>query len=180
MTYFTKMKGCAAALLVAVAALFAACGDDDPIVPGDDDWGVTDYNLQMRVVNEDGLNLLDSKVLGNIVRDSVTAEYCGQTYRLDTIASKKPHPDTPDSNVSFTGLTRYAPVDTKNYLMLFGDFDATVAVENRELIIDWNDGGKKDTVTFSHTCERKDGKVVTRTDVQLNHKATTMPVTFVR
>ena len=108
------MKGCVAAILVAVGALFAACGDDDPITPGDGDWGVSDYSLQMRVVNEDGLNLLDSKVLGNIVRDSVTAEYAGQVYRLDTIASTKPHPDTPDAGVSFTGLTRYAPVDTKN------------------------------------------------------------------
>lgn len=126
------MKGCVAAILVAVGALFAACGDDDPITPGDGDWGVSDYSLQMRVVNEDGLNLLDSKVLGNIVRDSVTAEYAGQVYRLDTIASTKPHPDTPDAGVSFTGLTRYAPVDTKNYLMLFGDFDGKTSVKDRE------------------------------------------------
>ena len=180
MTHFSMMKGCVAAILVAIGALFAACGDDDPITPSDGDWGVSDYSLQMRVVNEDGLNLLDSKVLGNIVRDSVTAEYAGQVYRLDTIASTKPHPDTPDAGVSFTGLTRYAPVDTKNYLMLFGDFDGKTSVKDRELVINWNDGGKKDTVTFSYTCERKDGKVVTRTDVQLNHKDTTLPVTFVR
>ena len=86
MTHFSMMKGCVAAILVAVGALFAACGDDDPITPGNGDWGVSDYSLQMRVVNEDGLNLLDSKVLGNIVHDSVTAEYAGQVYRLDTIA----------------------------------------------------------------------------------------------
>ena len=61
-----------------------------------------------------------------------------------------------------------------------GDFDGKTSVKDRELVINWNDGGKKDTVTFSYTCERKDGKVVTRTDVQLNHKDTTLPVTFVR
>ena len=109
---------------------------------------------------------------------ALTAVSSGKTPQSPV--STKPHPDTPDVGVSFTGLTRYAPVDTKNYLMLFGDFDGKTSVKDRELVINWNDGGKKDTVTFSYTCERKDGKVVTRTDVQLNHKDTTLPITFVR
>ena len=180
MTDYSKMTACAATLLVAAAALFTACGGDDNLTPDTPDWGVADYNIQMRVVSEDGQNLLNSKTAGNIVRDSVTAEYEGNVYRLDTVATEKPHPDTPESKVSFTGLTRYAPVGTTNYLMLFGDFDGATALSGREIVIDWNDGGKKDTVTFTHTCERTGGKVVTRTDVQLNHKPAQMPVTFVR
>lgn len=180
MTDFSKMTACAATLLVASAALLTACGGDDKLTPDTPDWGVADYNIQMRVVSEDGQNLLNSKTVGNIVRSGVKAEYGGRTYGLDTIATEKPHPDTPEAKVSFTGLTRYAPVGTTNYLMLFGDFDGSAALADRDIIIDWNDGGKKDTVTFTHTCERSGDKVTTRTDVQLNHKPAQMPVTFVR
>ena len=88
MTHFSMMKGCVAAILVAVGALFAACGDDDPITPGDGDWGVSDYSLQMRVVNEEAG---EKYLADNAQKDGVVTLPSGLQYKvLNEGNGKKP------------------------------------------------------------------------------------------
>ena len=82
------------ASIVAVVgvALMTACGsNDDPTDPTDPDY-VAPYTISMRVLSNDGTNLLDPKAMGNILKDSVTVSFGDMSYQLDTIPSAKELP----------------------------------------------------------------------------------------
>lgn len=167
-------KAIAALALCAATSGFTACSDDN----GGDDmviWDVYPYSISMEVVDGQGNNLLDTKNANNVIKDSITALYEGQTYKVDTVilATRAIMP-------TFYGLARYAPSGTRNYILILGEFSGEKNVSNQEIIIDWKDGSKKDTITFSHTCTWPNNEPVTSTTVWLNHTPTTMPVKLIR
>lgn len=171
------LAGVAAILMLAAAPfVLSSCGDDDK--PGGDItiWDILPYSIQMRVVDSDGLNLLDTKNANNVIKDSITVEYEGNVYKVDTAYNAGSRAVMPE----FTGLTRYAPVGTRNYVLIFGEFDSEKNVSGKEIVIDWKDGSKKDTITFSHSCTWQNDEPNTSTTVMLNGKATTLPVVFTR
>ena len=65
----------ASIVAVVTVALMTACGsNDDPTDPTDPDY-VAPYTISMRVLSNDGTNLLDPKAMGNILKDSVTVSF---------------------------------------------------------------------------------------------------------
>ena len=171
----------AGAVAVAVMALFTGCGsDDNPSTPTDPSFA-SPYTITMRVLDPTGQNLLNPKVQNNILKDSVTLEFAGESFQLDTIPSEKTMPEgiAKDDNTAFYGLWLYTPVGTSNYILQFGEFAPKVALEDQQLVINWNDGSKRDTVSFSHTPSAT-GDGTFSTSVWLNKKPATMPITFVR
>lgn len=188
-TLFTTIRTALAGVAVAFSAsALTACGGDDEPTTSSTEWEVSPYSIQMRVIDADDANLLDAKNTGNVLADSITAEYLGNAYKLDTMGTAKAAPystaTSSTTNVKFIepvfyGLTRYTPVGTRNYVMLFGEFGGAQNVDGGEIVIHWNrEGVKNDTITFSHTYALVDGKPQTSTTVKLNHKDTTMPVTL--
>ena len=82
----------ASIVAVVTVALMTACGsNDDPTDPTDPDY-VAPYTISMRVLSNDGTNLLDPKAMGNILKDSVTVSFGDMSYQLDTIPSAKELP----------------------------------------------------------------------------------------
>lgn len=165
----------AAACLTAACAVTAACGGDDtPSGPSTPDY-VPDYLVQVRVVGDDGLNLLDSRYDNNVLRDSVSALYDGHTYALDTVLAY-----SADTDTKGIVLKRFAPSGSYQYLMYFGPLDGKTDVSAKDIILRWNKGRKDDTVTVSHQYTTlADGTPHTATQLWLNHKAVDMskPVT---
>ena len=73
-----------AIVLVALCALATACSSDDDPVKRDPDVADIDYVVGIRVVNEEGRNLLDSREADHILKDGVMAIMVGKEYRFDT------------------------------------------------------------------------------------------------
>lgn len=166
----------------ALLALTTACSDDnDPGTPSDFDTA-SPYTITMRVLDENSQNLLDKKTQDNILKDSVTVLFADSVYQLDTIPSSKKLPESmpKTDNADFYGLWVYAPVGTRNYLMQFGEFDGKQNLTNQRFIIRWNDGTPNDTVGWTHVYSKDGGNTTYRTDVTLNGKPATMPITFVK
>ena len=169
---------------VAAVALCTACKEDNPYTPNpEDDW-FSPYTITMRVENNNGQNLLDRKVAGNILNDSVTVEMDGSVYQLDTIPSEKRLPEgfpkADGDYCSFYGLWVYTPVGTRNYIMQMGEFGGKTPISSKQFVIHWNDGSKNDTVSWSHEYKVTETTKSYNTKVQLNGKDATMPITFVR
>lgn len=183
-TLCRKAVATAAVAATSLLALATACSDDNtPGAPTDFDTA-SPYTITMRVLNSDRQNLLDKKVQGNILKDSVTVLFADSVYQLDTIPSSKKLPESMPrtDNADFYGLWVYTPVGTRNYLMQFGEFDGKQNISGQRFIIRWNDGSPNDTVGWTHTYAADgSGKNTTyRTDVTLNGKPATMPITFVK
>ena len=172
----------ASIVAVVAVALMTACGsNDDPPDPTDPDY-VAPYTISMRVLSNDGTNLLDPKAMGNILKDSVTVSFGDMSYQLDTIPSAKELPTgvPHEATDNFYGLWLYKPVGTTNYLMQFGEFGGKTNLTNQQFIIHWNDGTKDDTVSFDHTYSKKTAsdEGTYSTVVRLNKKPATLPITF--
>lgn len=138
----------AAILLVALCALATACSSDDEPVKRDPDIAVVDYVVGIRVVNEDGRNLLDAREADNILKDGVMAIMEGKEYRFDTAVQVSENYTPAEQKVV---LKRFAPPGTRNYMMYFGPFNGKENVANRAITLRWNKGRQDDVIVMNHT-----------------------------
>lgn len=137
-----------AIVLVALCALATACSSDDDPVKRDPDVAVIDYVVGIRVVNEEGRNLLDSREADHILKDGVMAIMEGKEYRFDTAVQVAENYTPAEQQVV---LKRFAPPGTRNYIMYFGPFNGKQNVSNRAITLRWNKGRKDDVILVNHT-----------------------------
>lgn len=136
-----------------VAALTSSCKDESHLEENPDDitWDIAPLVISVKVVSPEGYSVLNSRTAAKI-----TAIYHGQTYAC-VKQSREYMPD-------FFGLT------CKNDYLLFGELSGTETYHGEELILDWGDGSKQDTITFSHRLEWKEEMPTFHQEFRLNGK----------
>ncbi|MFI3264018.1 MAG: hypothetical protein SNG38_00545 [Rikenellaceae bacterium] len=92
---------------------FGSCSSDD----GDDlIWDIAPVNIYIQVCNQEGENLLDENVEGNILENEIKITYKDEEYLLGESVSK-----TRAYMPSFNGLQLY------NNKMIFGEFEGAAS-----------------------------------------------------
>ena len=139
--------------------LTISCSDGDSITENEimyeaEIWDISPLVISVKVVSTEGYSVLNEQTVKKI-----TATYHDQTY-----ACLK---ETRYYLPNFYGLT-YA-----NDYLLFGELDGADTYHGDELILDWGDGSKKDTITFSHRLNWEDSKFSVHQEFRLNGKVTT-------
>ena len=129
---------CLAGLL---AVTFVGCSDHDEI----DDLTIDFTPIQINVMAEsqDGKDLLNPTVEGNLLTQNIKAIYRGEEYTNG--ASSKSRVYVP----KFYGLIT-VKLQNGKYALSFGELDGGKDFKNEEIVIDWGDG-KQDVITFSNT-----------------------------
>ena len=128
------------------------------------------FSIDFTVEDSDGNNLLDPETEGSITDNGIKAIFRGVTYVKDsTEAVWNPYTaDVPYSEDMATDGHNPGSFDTKAYIatfygligiynqyylgyyLSFGELDGEEEFIDETLIIDWNDGSKQDTITFTN------------------------------
>ena len=93
--------------------------------------------------SQDGKDLLNPTVEGNLLTQNIKAIYRGEEYTNG--ASSKSRVYVP----KFYGLIT-VKLQNGKYALSFGELDGGKDFKNEEIVIDWGDG-KQDVITFSNT-----------------------------
>lgn len=142
--------------LVAIVCAMTACSKDDPNrVDYDIIWDIVPFRITMDVNGHDLSG-------GNVV----TAIWRGQTYVLNAESL-----NTRAIPSVFQGL--YVDNDNK---LVFGDLSSTAKYEDEQLVIDWGDQTKADTIVFNHELYWMAGLPEFNQRFQLNGKPATLPI----
>lgn len=163
-----------ALMLAAVGFGFAACDDDGP--RDGEIWDIAPYMVEICVVDADGNDLLNPDNPDNILKDSITAEFEGNVYKVNTERMAYTRYYMPQ----FYGLLCYKPYGEDHYMLEFGEFDGQKDAEVRQLTIDWKDGKQKDVIAFEHAFWWKNHEPRQKTTYWLNGTEVSSPITFVR
>ncbi len=83
-------------------------------------WDYAPVSLCITVSDQDGQDLLDESVEGNILSDGISLSYDGSNY---TMVQDPSQVQTRAVYVEFYGLTRYYSDYDERYLLNFGDFE---------------------------------------------------------
>lgn len=138
-----------ALLGVLAAGMTASCSSgEDPI------WDIAPVVISVKVLSPEGYSVLNENTASKI-----SATYQGKTY----VCHSRTRTYMPD----FYGLAY-----TNDYL-LFGELSGEETYHAEEIVIDWGDGSKRDTITFSHRLEWKHDKPTFKQEFRLNGKVTT-------
>ncbi|HIZ85829.1 MAG TPA: hypothetical protein IAC04_05010 [Candidatus Coprenecus stercoravium] len=127
-------------------------------------WDFVPVNIEVMVQDADGNDLLNPETEGNISDNNIKAIFEGGTYERDVDVATK------DILVVFHGLLtdQYDSGEyAGRYYLKFGEFARNHNYE-KEFVLDWGDGIKRDTVSFTQSCEWKGNKPETATTVSLN------------
>ena len=132
---------CSLCLAGLLAVTFVGCSDHDEI----DDLIIDFAPIQINVMAEsqDGKDLLNPTVEGNLLTQNIKAIYRGEEYTNG--ASSKSRVYVP----KFYGLIT-VKLQNGKYALSFGELDGGKDFKNEEIVIDWGDG-KQDVITFSNT-----------------------------
>ena len=132
---------CSLCLAGLLAMTFVGCSDHDEI----DDLIVDFAPIQINGMAEsqDGKDLLNPTVEGNLLTQNIKAIYRGEEYTNG--ASSKSRVYVP----KFYGLIT-VKLQNGKYALSFGELDGGKDFKNEEIVIDWGDG-KQDVITFSNT-----------------------------
>lgn len=131
-----------ALLAVVLCVNLSSCNKDDE---GGYVWDVAPLGITIVVEDENGNNLLDPSVPGNIVSEDIRAIYKGEVYEKDALAQ---NPQSKAIPAIFRGLYTVEPIQNSYYCLRFGDFKGSGKYDNEEVTIEWYDG-TKDTFRFS-------------------------------
>lgn len=147
-----------AALLTSclIAPLTTSCKDGGDTINLDDGliWDTSPLVISVKVVSPEGYSVLNDQTVKKI-----TATYHDQTYAcLKTTRYYMP---------TFYGLTYV------NDYLLFGELDGANTYHGEQLIIDWGDGSKQDTITFTHRPIWENEELSFQQEFRLNGKVTT-------
>lgn len=154
------------AVLLTVATLFAGCGNDTD--DGSDMiWDIYPFVARIALTDESGNNLLNPDTPGSMAKQRIFAIYKGRSFEKDSLV-RIYNEQTRAYMAVLTGL-KTMEANGKYYLE-FGEFDGAKNYQNDEIILDYNDGSKKDTITFDHTFNWVNNAPSTHTEFRLNGK----------
>lgn len=139
-------------------------------------WDIAPLNVQIRVVDEAGHDLLDPDREDSWADKNIKAIYNGRTFEKDSGVPVK----TKAIYVEFTGLRTYSDPNGRVHGLIFGDFNGDSDYRNEEIILDWNDGSKKDTIVFNHDFYWKKHEPKMTTVFYLNGVETESPIVIVK
>ncbi len=160
MTTMKKLFILSLSLLV-LSMTFTACTVEDDYNNGLEPQGYEENTpdsiifplvISLKVVNYEG-----QSVLNNWNTPQISATFRGKTYFCDK-PSRGIEP-------KFWGLKH------SNDYLLFGELDGTETYSDEELIINWGNNEKPDTITFSYTYARKSNSLTIYDSYYLNGKA---------
>ena len=136
-----------------LATLTASCSSDDAALTPEDDliWDIAPLVISVKVVSPEGYAVLNANTTSRI-----TAYYQGNTFAC--IPLNRAY--APQSY----GLTYM------NDYLLFGELSGTDTYHGEQLILNWGDGSKQDTITFSHQMSWQDNTPTFKREFRLNGK----------
>lgn len=127
-------------------------------------WDFVPVDIAVMVQDAEGNDLLNPEIPGNLSDNDITAVFEGNTYELDVDAATKA------ILVTFHGLLtdQYdSGIYAGRYYLKFGEF-ARDENYTKEFVLDWGDGSKRDTVTFTQSCVWQGNMPDTATEISLN------------
>lgn len=128
------------------------------------EWDFVPVNIEVMVQDADGNDLLNPETEGNISGNTIKAIFEGETYERDVDVATKA------ILVVFHGLLtdQYDSGEyAGRYYLKFGEFARDDNYE-KEFVLDWGDGIKRDTVSFTQSCVWQGNMPETATTVSLN------------
>lgn len=151
------------------------CSDDPDGPDPDVIWDIYPFSIPIRVVDTSGNDLLDPDTEGSLADKGIKAIYKGTEFVKDSGVPAK----TKALNVQFTGLRSYKSTEGK-YMLVFGDFNGDLDYLNQEIILDWNDGSKQDTIVFNHHFYWENHEPASTNVFSLNGVETEAPIVIVK
>lgn len=161
--------------------LLLALGSCDESTSGDGPengviWDIYPYAINIAVSDAAGNDLLDPAAENSIAHNGIKAIWNGQTFEKDSLPD---FAQTKALNVVFRGLQSFQLSDGR-YVLSFGEFRGDASREASDLVIDWNDGTPKDTISFSHSFWWENSEPQQETRLYLNGQETEAPVQIVK
>lgn len=133
-----------------------SCSENEDMI-----YDFAPIELKVYVSTVDGSNLLDNKIEGNLLNNSIKIIHNGTAYDLDIESTEKEKPATKAYLPIFHGLKLQTDINGNPYLYI-GEFDGAADYENEIVTVDWGDG-TYNTITFdSRVSWRKSEPVIHR------------------
>lgn len=148
--------------------LLAGCSNE--YINNDEDdfviWDFVNYSIPISVINEAGNDLLDSTVVGNILKNDIILTYKTKEFKIE----KRPATETRFNMPEPLGLrlrhTTYQPV----YYLTFGEFSPAKNYKAETFTINWGDG-TTDVIKFDiYITWKSKNEPEVHTAVYLNNK----------
>lgn len=157
---------------------FTSCNDDENLDGPAPDviWDIYPFGISIEVTDAEGNDLLNPETENSIANQGIKMIYWGMTYEKDSLAIDE---QTRAVLVRFYGLRTYQRKDGR-YLLGIGEFFGDRDYENENIILDWNDGTPKDTITFSHKFWWENQEPESETTVRLNGVETDNPIHIIK
>lgn len=154
-------------------------------------WDISGINVYMEITDGEGNSLLDPETDGSLAGNGIKAIFRGETYVNDSTLLRHDFGygteqyGTKAYMPHFYGLVTYHYVAEDIYYLAFGELDGEEEFIDETLIIDWNDGSKQDTVTFSNRCTWVEDSIYgmapqVERHFRLNGKETELPIKIVK
>lgn len=159
--------------LLCAAMGFAGCDDGDGPDP-DTIWDIYPFGINIYVTDKQGNDLLNPETENSIADNGIKAIFRGNTYEKDSTVTV----NSRALLAIFSGLTSYQNKNT--YGLRFGDFDGETNFERETLVLDWNDGSKRDTITFSRKFWWENHEPQSENTFWLNGVETKIPIRIVK
>lgn len=119
---------------------FCSCSnDDEEINDSDMIWDLAPINLKIIPVDQQG-----NYILQDFDDAKVTAIWRDNTYIKDHNVSEKPEPPTRAYPVTMYGLL------SNDTCLVFGELDRELDYTDEQIVINWGDEYKSDTIMFNH------------------------------
>lgn len=157
---------------------FTSCNDDENLDGPAPDviWDIYPFGISIEVTDAEGNDLLNPETENSIANQGIKMIYRGMTYEKDSLAIDE---QTRAVLVRFYGLRTYQRNDGR-YLLIIGEFYGNRDYNNESIILDWNDGTPKDTITFSHKFWWENQEPESETIVRLNGVETDNPIHIIK
>lgn len=149
--------------VLAFGLTFSSCSnDDDELI-----WDIMPEEIQIEVTDANGVDLINPNSPNSIADNGIKIEVDGKVYEKDSL----PKYYSRAILAEFYGLKSAVRSDGR-YVLSIGEFDRAVNCDGKEILVDWNDGSKKDTLLFVNHIKWKHNEPRITTLVYLNGKET--------
>lgn len=143
-----------------MVASLSGCSDHDEIENLEIDFAPVQICIMAE--SQDGKDLLNPAVEGNILSHDIVATYRGKEYTNGISSKSRAYMPR------FYGLITMKLQNGK-YALAFGELDGEEEFKNEELVIDWGDG-QQDVITFTSNVDWNGQKPDIKRSYQLNGK----------
>ena len=167
------------ALFLLSLCCLSGCSDDESLDGPDSDviWDIYPFGITITVSDAEGNDLLNPDAENSIAHQGIKMIYQGKTYKKDSLAN-----EIPPSRAylpRFYGLNSYKGNDGR-YRLAIGEFFGDRDYEPQDILLDWNDGTPRDTITFSHRFWWEDDEPRGEETFLLNGKEMGLPIPIVK